>query len=226
MTPPPTVALRVTSRRLGALGLASVAIILAGMLIAAVPYRGYSGEGYSPLTHIISELGEINVSALAWAFNLGLVVGGAGLATFLLLLSDRVTGRHRPALIAAGLAAGISGTLVGVFPMDYHSVHRIVAFAFFLTGWLVAGIFSLWLVAAPRPGFRRWLILPGAIVATIFISFIAVYSAYRPADPDAHIIDRPEFWAVTTLEWASLLSLLGWFACVALVLLRERDAAA
>ncbi|MGZ3356663.1 MAG: hypothetical protein ACXVBO_17630, partial [Isosphaeraceae bacterium] len=47
-----------TSRRIGLLGLASVAIILAGMVAAAVPYRGYSSEAYSPLNHFISELGE------------------------------------------------------------------------------------------------------------------------------------------------------------------------
>jgi len=43
------------------------------------PYRGYAGEGYSPLTHFISELGEIAASRLAWAFNLGIVLGGIGL---------------------------------------------------------------------------------------------------------------------------------------------------
>jgi hypothetical membrane protein len=103
MTPARSVTVRVTSRRLGALGLVSVAVILAGMLVAALPYRGYAGEGYSPLTHFISELGEIKASCLAWAFNLGLVVGGAGLAVFLLLLADRVTVRGHEKVPTGGL---------------------------------------------------------------------------------------------------------------------------
>lgn len=65
-----------TSRRLVMLGLGSVGVILLGMVVAALPYRGYAGEGYSPLNHFISELGEIAASRLAWAFNLGIVLGG------------------------------------------------------------------------------------------------------------------------------------------------------
>lgn len=223
MTSSTTLCLRVTSRRLGLLGLASVAVILLGSLTAALPYSGYLSEGYSPLNHFISELGEIAVSRLAWAFNLGLVVGGAGLAAFLFILARVVTGRYRPALLCAGIVAGASGTLVGVFPMDYHSIHRIVALVFFLSGPMVAGIFSLWILAAPRTGFSRWLLVPGAAVAAIFTTFVAVYSTYQPVDPDAPILTRSAVWTVPALEWASLLSLLFWFACVSIVLLR-RDA--
>lgn len=206
------------------LGLGSVGVILLGMVVAALPYRGYAGEGYSPLNHFISELGEIAASRLAWAFNLGIVLGGVGLGAFLLLLADRLSGRFRIALIAAGVAAGISGTLVGVFPMDYLSTHRVVSDLFFVTGWLIAGIFSLWLLAAPRPGFSRWLLVPGAAVVAIFLTFIAVYTTYHPADPDARILVRPDgIWSVPFLEWASLLSLLAWFVCVSIVLLRQRS---
>jgi hypothetical protein len=34
-------------------------------------------------------------------------------------------------------------------------------------------------------------------------------------------VNRPDFWSIPFLEWASLLSLLGWFVCVSLVLLRD-----
>jgi hypothetical protein len=216
------VSARVTSRRLALLGLGSVGVILLGMLAAAIPYRGYAGEGYSPLTHFISELGEIAASRLAWAFNLGIVLGGIGLGAFLLLLADRLGGRFRIALVVIGAVAGVSGTLVGVFPMDYLATHRVVSDVFFVTGWLVAGIFSLWLVAAPRPDFSRWLLVPGAAVVVVFLTFIAVYTTYRPADPEARILVRSDgIWTVPFLEWASLLSLLVWFVCVSIVLLRQ-----
>jgi hypothetical protein len=55
----------------------------------------------------------------------------------------------------------------------------------------------------------------------VSLTFIGVYSTYRPANPDARILDRPSVWTVPLLEWASLLSLLLWLACVALVLLRR-----
>lgn len=218
-----TISVSVTGRRLGLLGLASVGIILLGMVATAIPYRGYAGEGYSPLNHFVSELGEIAASRLAWVFNLSIVLGGIGLGTFLLLLSSRLKGRFQTALVAAGVVAGVSGTLVGVWPMDYLSTHRVVSDAFFLSSWLVAGIFSAWLVALPRPGFSRLLVVPGAAAVLISLTFIAVYSTtYHPADPNARILNRPDgFWNVAGLEWASLLSLLVWFVSVSTALLRQ-----
>lgn len=223
MTTARTVCLRVTSRSQGLLGLASVAIILVGMAVTAVAYRGYAGESYSPLNHFISELGEIAASRLAWLFNLGLVVGGAGLGAFLLLLAGRMDGRYRNALIAVGATAGLSGTLVGVFPMDYHAPHRVVSMVFFMSGWIVAVTFSLWLVRTRSSTLPRWLAALGPGVGAVFLAFIAVFSTYHPADADARLVNRLDVWAVPTLEWAALLSLLAWFACVSLVLLRQAD---
>jgi hypothetical protein len=58
-------------------------------------------------------------------------------------------------------------------------------------------------------------------VVAVSLTFIGVYSTYRPANPDARILDRTNVWTVPLLEWASLLSLLLWLACVALALLRR-----
>ncbi len=220
MTTAQTLCLRVTSRGHGMLGLASVGLLLVGILATGISYRGYAGEAYSPLSHFISELGEVAASRLAWLFNLSLVIGGIGLGAFLLLLTGRLTGRYRTALTVVGLLAGVSGTLAGVFPMDYHLTHRVVSDVFFVTGWLVAVIFSLWLLTAPS-SFPRWLVAPGTAVASVFLAFIAVYSTYHPVDADGRIIYRPDIWSVPTLEWASLLSLLVWFVCVSVVLTRE-----
>ena len=154
-------------------------------------------------------------------FNAGIVIGGVGLGLFLLILSRRLTGRYRPALLLAGIVAGTSGTLVGIFPMDTHAVHRLVSGVFFCTGWIVVAVFSVWLARHPQSGFPRRLLVPGAISVAIFFVFLAVYSTYRPIDPDAPILERSAIWTVPLLEWASLLSLLAWFVCVSLVLVRR-----
>ena len=214
--------LAVSALTAGVVGIVATAVILIGALITAIPYVGYAGEGYSPLNHFISELGESPQSQLAPAFNAGIVVGAVGLGLFLMILSRRLTGRYRPALMLAGLVAGTSGALVGFFPMDTHAAHRVVSGVFFCTGWIVAAIFSVWLQRRPQPDFPRWLLLPGAATVGIFVAFLAIYSTYRPLDPDANIIERPPVWSVPLLEWASLLSLLLWFVCVSLALLRHR----
>jgi hypothetical membrane protein len=216
-------AISLSRRRIGLLGLASVAVILVGMASAAIPYRGYAGEGYSPLNHFISELGEVAASRYAWAFNLSLVVGAMGLGAFLVALSSWLSGRLRTAFLAFSAVAGTAGALVGVFPMDYLGTHRVVSFAFFLTGWLVAATFTIWLARTLDSDFPRWLVLPGILVSAVFVIFMADYSTYHPADPDARILTRPEVWSVPALEWAALLSLLFWFVCVGVVLLRQRS---
>jgi hypothetical membrane protein len=211
-----------TPRRHAVLGLASVGVILLGMVIAGVAYRGHAGEAYSPLNHFISELGEIAASRLAAAFNLGILVGGLGLLAFLMILAGRLDGRYRSALIAVGAVSGVAGALVGVFPMDYRNLHQIVAGVFFLTGWLTTIVASLWLVRAPAPSLPRWLLIPGAVVVVATLTFIPVFSGYRPANPGGPVLDRPDgVWSVAVLEWAALLSLLAWFVCVSLALLRE-----
>lgn len=207
-------------RDLGFLGLGSVAAILVGALVAAIEYRGYAGEPYSPLNHFVSELGEIAASRFAWAFNLGVVAGGAGLGGFLLMVSRLMSGRFRAAFAVVSALAGVAGILCGVFPMDYLATHRLVSAAFFLTGWLVAATFTAWLVTHRPVQFPSWLALPGAVVIVVFLAFIAIYASYRPVDPNAHILVRPEVWDVPALEWASLISLLAWLACVSISLIR------
>jgi hypothetical membrane protein len=208
------------------LGLASIAAILGGALVAAIPYRGWAGESYSPLNHFISELGEIARSQASVAFNVGVIAGGLGLGLFLILLSRRMTGRYRLVMAAAGLVADVSGTLVGVFPMDYHPIHGLVSAVFFCTGWIVMAVFSGWLLTRTRVDFGRWLLAPAAIGIAASLAFVAVYATYSPLPADVHIMERPSVWTVPLLEWAALVSLLAWFACVALEMVRvsqDRD---
>jgi hypothetical membrane protein len=209
------------ARATGLLGLLSTAVILGGSLISAIPYTGWTGEPYSPLNHFISELGETARSDLALIFNLSVFVGGAGLGLFLVIVSRRLSGRYVPAMTLAGIVAEIFGMLVAVLPMDTHLVHRVVSALFFVTGWMAVAIFSLWLRAHPRSGFPRWLLVPGAVCVAAFVAFLVDYAGH-PTDPNAHIMTRPDVWSVTVLEWAALLSLLVWFACLSLVLVRRR----
>jgi hypothetical membrane protein len=217
---PAAISINPTNRGLGTLGLFSVAVILAGMIITAIPYRGLDGEAYSPLNHFISELGEIGASHLAWVFNLGIVSGGVGLGTFLLLVSRRLDGRFRKPMLAAALVAGAGGVAVGMYPMDYPTVHLVASLTFFLSGWITAALFSAWQLRRTRPGFTRLLVLPAALNVAVSWVFIVVYGGWRPGSGDGKIIDRPDFWSVPALEWASLLTLLLWLACLAIVVRR------
>jgi len=77
-------------------------------------------------------------------------------------------------------------------------------------------------VSARAAGFPRLLLAPGILCVAVFLVFIGAYSTYRPIDPNANILERSAIWTVPLLEWASLLSLLFWFVCLSLVLVRQK----
>ncbi len=78
----------------GVLGAAAFAV---SSLIAALVYSGTAGEGFSPLNHWVSELGEMSVSRLALLFNAGIFVGGISLGDL-----------HDFARLAASQPAGVA----------------------------------------------------------------------------------------------------------------------
>lgn len=210
-------------REAGLLGLGSTAIILAGASVTGLVYSGSAGEAYSPLNHFISELGELSQSRLAAVYDSGIVVGGLGLGSFLAIVARHLTEGFGRAMRAAAVVAATSGILTGLLPMDFNPVHKVVSGVFFITAWSVAAVFSAWLLAGPRPGFPRWLLIPGLGCVPFFTGFILAYADSAPLDQRALAADRPDVWAVALLEWAALLSLLSWFAALSLVLARRRS---
>ncbi len=208
------------SAAVGALGLASVAVILAGSFVTGVAYTGHDGEAYSPFNHYISELGQLSQSQLAQVFNVGLILGAIGLAAFIVLVSRSMPARYGLPFAVVGLISGAGGGLVGVFPMDHIAIHRLVAFTFFLTGWILVLIFSVWQLRDRDCPFPRWLIAEAAVVVVAFLAFLGSMTTVKQTDTLEVISDRPGFWIVPALEWLALLSLLAWFALVAVAILR------
>lgn len=137
------------------------------------------------------------------------------------LPAAHVTGRCRAALTPVGLVAGVSGTLIGVFPMDFDGAHRIVSGVFFCTSLILAVVFSAWLATHRRSGWPHWLTAAGAVVIALLAIFMAVYHTYQPADTGAGVPERSALATAQLLEWAALVGLLGWFVGLSLVLIRR-----
>ena len=197
-----------TSERVGpVVGVIGSAAFLVASVIAALAYSGTVGEAYSPLNHWVSELGERGVSALALLFNIGLVVGGIALAVFFVALGRLRRSRWAWFYVPIGIVAGISGALVGVFPMNEIGIHRIVALGFFNLGWIAVGLASLDLWRDPDVRFPRWLPALGALVVVIFIAFL---TQYIPSLSEPAGTPRPQFALVTLLEWLVLIGIIVW----------------
>ena len=199
------------------MGILGSILISAGAVITALAYVGREGEAYSPLNHWVSELGQVSVSETATIFNLSLIMGGFCLAIFLIGLASRLKGWFRYLFGVIGLVAGVSGMLVGVFPMDDLAVHRQVAQTFFNSGWIAVSLFSLYVLFAKQSIFPRWFIIPGVVTVTIFIAFLTSLNGLTEEMLSAPT-NRLPLWNATIYEWLVIGSVLIWACLVSLYL--------
>jgi hypothetical membrane protein len=188
----------------------AVAIALSSV-VTALAYRGSAGEAYTPLNHWVSELGDPGQSALAPVFNVGLVVGGLSFAVFMLGLAASMPGRPRFAWGAIGILAGLSGALVGVYPMNHLDIHRTVAAAFFNLGWIAVALASADIELRHDRRFHRLLTHVGALAVVAFVAFLVVVrmdGRLGQAVTNADV--RPGVWPSTILEWAVVIGIMTW----------------
>jgi hypothetical membrane protein len=190
-----------------AAGFIGSAFFVIASVVAGGFYLGTQNEAFSPLNHWVSELGEMGVSRLALVFNVGLFVGGLALALFFFALGRMRHSRLANIYVLVGVIAGVSGALVGVFPMNNRSIHIVFAMGFFVLGWVAVGLASYDIWRRPEPRFSRWLPALGALTVTVFLLFLSVYIPYLYTGTGD---DRPDLSVATVLEWLVLIGIIGW----------------
>lgn len=196
-------------------GIVGAGVIAVGSVVTALAYRGADGEAFSPLNHFVSELGELAQSELAGVFNLCLIVGGVCFGVFMSGLAVSRPGVLRLVAGGIGILAGLGGSFVGVFPMDYGAQHITAASTFFNLGWIAVGLASLDFVIRRDARFPRWLAVVGLVTVAAFIGFLREVGANTSASgalasPDV----RPDLWALPTLEWLTIAGIVGWVLLV------------
>lgn len=211
-------------------GLAGVVAIVLGCVVSGLAYEGRTGEGYSPLNHFVSELGDAPYAAAAWAFNGGLFVGSLLLTVFMLGLAAHMQGWFRYLFGIAGLVTGVSGALVGLLPMSADlDAHFAAAMTFFNVGLATTMLFSLYVLFSRQDTFSKWMALPGGITALSFFSLLYLVEPLVPEGqrdkPIAEVLEtllwnRPDVWQTAIVEWVVVLAVLGWVVSVALCLRR------
>jgi len=160
-----------------------------------------------------------------------LLLGGLCLTVFLIGLGRRIGGWAGALFAVGGAACGISGALVGLYPMNFLGPHIAWAMRFFNLGLLMMAVFSI-LALAKIGGLSRWLAMPGGLSALAFAAFLYLPKMETGAGTSQDLNPlatlsalsqaRPAVWTMAVLEWASVLSVLAWSLWVALAMLRER----
>lgn len=201
-------------------GLIGAVVFGAGTLLAGIAFDGPNGR-YSPLNHWVSELGEVGVSSLGTAFNVGLIVGGLGIAGFMAAFAASRGGVLAWAAGLAGIASGILGALVGVFPAGGSDLHRPVSIGFFLLGAVTLALASVDIARRPSRSLPGWLAALGALVVAAFVGFIAVTldrGSGLVAEPRGTFLLEPAF------EWAAVGGILAWTAVASITWVRQSGA--
>lgn len=195
-------------------------------LITALAYRGKDGERYSMFNHYISELGEVEVSRLAWLFNSGLVIGGILFVLMMAGLGLRIASVWGLIASGVGMIAGVFCALVGVFPMNQMKQHSFVAMTYFRAGLLTVLLYTIAVFVQPADS----RVLPLFVNIFSFLAFLSyglfivlVDRAEKQKNSSETVLDtsevvkRQKFWIIPFLEWLVFFTTLLWFLAVALV---------
>jgi hypothetical membrane protein len=192
--------------------LAGTGIILAGILIPAVIYRGKNRERYSVFNHYISELGELGVSRAARIFNLGLICGGLILAPYILWMGTLFESPLGWLGAGAGVVAVLSVAAVGIFPMNYS------AMTFFRSGLAMILITGLAIQFQPA---GRVIVPKSANILSVlagisYVTFLILLARPGKDDNEDHNPDpgnepsRQRFIFLPFLEWLVFFSTISW----------------
>ena len=193
------------------LGFIGPLIITIGSLLTAFAYTGKLGEPYSFLNHFISELGEVGVSEWAQVFNVSLFVGGLCITGFMLGAARLFNNLYGVIFGFLGLVTGISGSLVGAFPMNNLDAHIVVAMWFFRAALVSSAMFAVYVILSKQKHFSRWTSIPAASISVITFIFLYVLEpATSSENPLMLTVDRPAFWPNALLEWGIFLAIMVW----------------
>ena len=195
-------------------------IIMIGVVIASISYRGRKQERYSLFNHFISELGEVGISKNAWAFNIGMIIGGILFLPLMVGLGLRLNTVFGWLGTVFGLVAAISATLVGVFSMERLTPHRRAAMTFFRSGLLTVLFFTIAIFT--QSGEQKLIPLGlniiGIIALASYSTFLLTVRNKMDKDENPNYIldpqqqpDRPRVWRSAVLEWSIFFSTLIWF---------------
>lgn len=202
-------------RRGSVFGLLGTGIITFGMIISSWFYVGRSGERYSLLNHFVSELGESPWSAASWAFNYGLILGGALVLIFMIRLWPIFESWFGKSIVGVGVLTSIAGSGVGLYPMNDLGQHIKVALTFFYLGLIVTILFSVYVFTKHNHRFSKLMAAPGIASFLCFFYFLFLTEPIFPegGSPDAIFLlleNRPAILETAIFEWAVVLSTMVW----------------
>jgi hypothetical membrane protein len=211
----------------GLLGLGGTSVVTIAIFFSALIYRGKQGEKFSMFNHFISELGEVGVSQGAWAFNLGLIIGGLCLLPSVIWLGFLFDSAFGWLGMATGIIAALGVSAVGLFPVNALKSHGRAAMTFFRGGLAMLVFFGLAILVQPwdqevLPKTMNIITLLAVFIYAIFLVILTIRVKQKrladmPLNPE-DLPARPRFRLLPTLEWAVFFATIAWLFAVAFLI--------
>lgn len=197
-------------------GIIGSIIILFALFIPQIGYKGRQGENYSILNHFVSELGELGVSHLALVFNIGLFIGGLFYLLFMVGFGKFIENKIAKVAMVIGIISSICSSLVGVFPMNYLVPHYIAAMGFFFGALITILVFTIAILVQKNGKIPKLFSIPGFLVAVVYVWMLSYMFSGNTSDLTVNFTSRPDIWIVPMLEWAAILSVVGYLLLISL----------
>lgn len=202
------------------IGLLACLIILSGIGLSLIGFKGMKGEPFNILNHFISELGDPRFALHYRLFNLTLIIGGIFLIPFIVGWGITFNSTIGTIAVILGIIVAILCSLIGVFPEHKEKEHFNIAGLFFIGMTLLILLVGIILFIDNTSPFPKWFLIINLIPC--MMSFIFVLDTlllpkweylrtYKPWDWEE---GRPSYWRNPFLEWLAFLSMMGWLCVI------------
>lgn len=205
--------------RFGMLGIVGQVV---GLVLSALMFQQFDGNGFSFLSNTLSELGSYGHSYFAVIVNGGLFFGGLCVVLFCLLsLQLEASPWSYLFYVTLGLTY-FALAATGLFPINVYHLHIIAIKYFFIFGCvslIVFGVKQLIVCERPRPILTYLFALLALVFMAAFLILPILELGFTVGDSafyDEMLAEpsRAELWWPAIIQWASLITFLTWTCLV------------
>lgn len=210
-------------------GMLGITVHVLSLIVAALGFNDFNGNGFSFFNFSLSELGQYGHSQLAVVFNGGLFFGSLSLVLFCLFsLQYSDSPLLYPCLLLLILAL-LALAITGLFPINVHHLHTLGIESFFYCSLLSIACYLgyVWQGArlAIKP-LKRFAYRGCGVLSLLCLAVFGLFVFFAQVDNSLSnngqafyhgmmmIEPRPEFWWPAIVEWLALLLFLGWSAAL------------
>lgn len=209
----------------GIVGLIGAALIIIASIVGIT-----TNKPYSPLTHMVSQLGRSSSNSSSF-FNIALVLSGLCFGILTVGVALRFPDVELRAVLAIiAIISGIAGMCVGFVPSSttntaQSQAHLIIAIIFFLLSAVFVGVFAGLVIGDNGAVYPEWLgfigIAPPLVAGIMLTAGIVKIISKNMVWSRDDITDgsTPTIMIMPSTEWLYIVLLNIWVICISIFLL-------